>query len=304
MSESKGGDCLKKYTRTDLACEKNGDDGVRIFDKRERRIGPFLIESAELEKASEDGEGEEIGSYVTFHCGRVTLLGESAEEMLVALLAGEIRGMCERACGGRSVPSLSIFVAGLGNASLTADAIGPRTVAAMTVTRHLCEHEAELFDSLGCNSICALAPGVLGQTGIETVEVLRGAVSGVKPDVIIAIDALAARSCERLATTIQITSMGISPGSGVGNERKAINESTMGVPVISIGVPTVVNSATLVYDALRNAGIEEVDPAVLNVLEQGMSFFVSPKDSDLIVERISKLLARALNRAFVGRILD
>ena len=295
---------MEKYTRTDLACEKSCDEDVRISNRRERRVGPFLIESAELEWAVEEGAGMESGSYVTFHCGRVTLLGEEEGEMLVALLAGEILGMCKKACGRSSIPSLSVFVAGLGNASLTADSIGPRTVAAMTVTRHLREHEAELFDSLGCSSLCALAPGVLGQTGIETVEILRGAAERVDPDVIIVIDALAARSCERLATTIQITSTGISPGSGVGNDRKAINRETMGAPVISIGVPTVVNSATLVYDTLKKAGIEEPDPSVSRALEQGMHFFVSPKDSDLIVDRISRLLAQAIDRAFVGHRLN
>ena len=102
---------MEKYTRTDLACEKSCDEDVRISNRRERRVGPFLIESAELERAVEEGAGMESGSYVTFHCGRVTLLGEEEGEMLVALLAGEILGMCKKACGRSSIPSLSVFVA-------------------------------------------------------------------------------------------------------------------------------------------------------------------------------------------------
>ena len=141
-------------------------------------------------------------------------------------------------------------------------------------------------------------PGVLGQTGIETVELIRGAVENAGPDVVLAIDALAARSCERLAATVQLSDNGINPGSGIGNHRKAICRETVGVPVIALGVPTVVNSATLVYDALRQAGIEEIRPELRQVLENGRSFFVSPKESDVITDRISDLIADAVDMAF------
>ena len=173
--------------------------------------------------------------------------------MLSRLLAGELRGSARRITGKGVDASFGVFVAGLGNAELTADAIGPRTVRLLTATRHLREHAAGLYREAGCAALSALAPGVLGQTGIETVEILRGTVQTVRPDVMLVIDSLAARSCTRLASTVQITDTGISPGSGVGNHRAAINRATVGVPVISVGVPTVVNSATLVYDALSEA---------------------------------------------------
>ena len=115
---------------------------------------------------------------------------------------------------------------------------------------------------------------------------------------VVAIDALAARSCDRLAATVQLSDSGISPGSGIGNNRKAINKENVGVPVIALGVPTVVDSSTLVYDALRRAGIEEVRPELRQVLENGRGFFVSPKESDVITERVSVLLAEAVDRAF------
>ena len=157
-----------------------------------------------------------------------------------------------------------------------------------------------MFCAAGCASLSAGAPGVLGQTGIETSELLRGAVQYVRPDVVIAVDALAARGCARLASTVQIADVGIEPGSGVGNHRTAVAHTTLGVPVISVGVPTVVNSATLVYDALQAAGIKNRDESLKKVLETGKSFFVSPKECDLICDRVSSLLADAIDIAFCG----
>ena len=206
--------------------------------------------------------------------------------------------MTERMTGKPADSELNVFVAGLGNSELTADAIGPKTATRLTTTRHLREHEASLYKAVGCCALSALAPGVLGQTGIETLEILRGAIRYVKPDVMIVIDALAARSCDRLASTVQLSDAGIIPGSGVGNHRDAINAKTAGVPVIVIGVPTVVDSSTLVYDALRQADIEAVDDKLQEVLKTGRSFFVCPKESDLITDRISSLLARSIGIAF------
>ena len=197
-------------------------------------------------------------------------------------------------------PDFSVFVTGLGNAELTADALGPDTVSKLTATRHLREHELPLYREIGCSALSAFAPGVLGQTGIETLELLRGAVRSVKPDLVVAVDALAARSCKRLASTVQLSDAGIVPGSGVGNHRTAITADTLGVPVIALGVPMVVDSSTLVYDALQEAHIDDISDSLREVLENGRSFFVSPKESDVITRQVSELLARAISMAFVG----
>ena len=146
----------------------------------------------------------------------------------------------------------------------------------------------------------ALAPGVLGQTGMEVAEVVAGAVRQAQTDVIVAIDALAARECDRLAATVQISNAGISPGSGIGNDRTALTRESLGVPVIALGIPTVVDSSTLVYDALRRAGVKQVSGRLAEILENGRRFYVSPKEADLITDRTSRLVARSLNRAFVG----
>ena len=291
------------YAGSDLACESYKDLGGEVKgakwhvdDASGFRISRLKIETAEAACRLEKAEG----TYVTVECGRINTMGDTDAELLAGLLAEELRGMSERLCGKIPDAEFGVFVAGLGNAELTADAIGPKTVRRLTATRHLREHEGNLYREIGCSSLSALAPGVLGQTGIETLELLRGAVRYVRPDVILVIDALAARSCDRLASTVQITDVGISPGSGVGNHRAAINAKTMGVPVIVLGVPTVVNSATLVYDALREAGITEIAAPLRRVLETGRSFFVSPKESDVITEEVSRLLANAIGLAFTG----
>lgn len=293
------------YARTDLACENCGDlkDLTEGAEWQTDHSGGFAISRLKIKTSDAERElGMSVGVYVTVECGKVTTMGDDTMERLSHILAGELRGMSERLTGKAADADFNVFVAGLGNAELTADAIGPKTVGQLTATRHLREHEEQLYGEIGCSSLSALAPGVLGQTGIETLELLRGAVRYVRPDVVLVVDALAARSCERLASTVQISDAGISPGSGVGNHRAAITRETLGVPVISLGVPTVVNSATLVYDALHEAGIDEIGESLRRVLESGRSFFVSPKESDVITAQLSRLLASAISRAFTASI--
>ena len=249
---------------------------------------------------SEEGHstllGKPIGSYVTVECGAIAYLGDAEWERLVRLLALEIRAMCPRAVDR----NFSVLVAGLGNEEITADAIGPLSVRELLVTRHLREQQPKIFERMECCAVSALSPGVLGQTGMEVAEVVVGAVRKCRPDAVVAIDALAARSCDRLAATVQLSSTGISPGSGIGNHRCSLTQQILGVPVIAVGIPTVVDSSTLVYDALREAGIERVDERLRHILENGKRFYVSPKEADLITTRTATLLAHAINRALVG----
>ncbi len=293
--------------RTDLACESMGELPKSLKGVRYRcdtlasfQISRLTIESEEAAAAL----GRPIGHYVTVACGKIHLLSKQDLRFLAHLLSGELRGMAERLSGKRPNNRFGIFAAGLGNAELTADAIGPQTVRQLNATRHLAEQEAALYQRIGCSALSALAPGVLGQTGIETSELLRGAVACVKPDVMVAVDALAARSCARLAATVQLSDAGITPGSGVGNHRAALTRETMGIPVIAVGVPTVVDSATLVYDALQQAGITEIDPALEGVLENRRGFFVSPKESDVITSAVSRLLAEAIGLAFTPELME
>lgn len=294
---------MDRYDRSDLACESFSSykELPKGASRSSERIGGFGV----LRLRVSSPEASEVlqkpcGSYVTVETGRLGSISDDDADRLAHLLAGELRGLSARLTGRIPDSEFGVFVAGLGNAELTADAIGPKTVGMLTATRHLREHEGGLYRRLGCSSLSAMAPGVLGQTGIETLELLRGAVRFVRPDIVILVDALAARSCDRLAATVQISDVGISPGSGVGNHRSAITRESLGVPVISVGVPTVVNSATLVYDALTEAGIETIDDSLHKVLKSGRSFFVSPKESDVITHEVARLLSRSIALAFTG----
>lgn len=298
---------MNDLTRSDLACEltENGKSLISGAEWKMREAAGFSISELIIStKGAAEALGKPCGRYLTVECGRIDRMSASDHRALSHLLAGEIRGTVQRLTHKAIDSNLSVFVAGLGNADLTPDAIGPQTMRRLTATRHLRQYENELYRAAGCSALSALSPGVLGQTGIETSELLRGAVNATHPDVIIVIDALTARSCDRLCATVQISDTGIEPGSGVGNHRRAITYKSMGVPVIALGVPTVVNSATLVWDALEQAGIDAEDPRLQKVLETGKSFFVSPKESDLICESIARLFARAIGLAFTRELME
>lgn len=288
--------------RSDLALEGASGENRRVggTEWSQKRIGD--LQKTRLRICTEEGAralGKPCGTYLTLECRGLDRLAESEERELVRELSAELRDMAERVCRRRVDGSFSLLVAGLGNAALTADSIGPRIASALTATRHLALCEQELYRSLGCSSLATLSPGVLGETGIETACLLRSAVSCIRPDLVLAVDALAARGCERLGRTVQLSDAGIEPGSGVGNRRSAITEETVGVPVLALGVPTVVSSATLVWDALERAGLDPEIPALSRVLRDGEGFFVSPKECDLLVACAADLLARAISDAFL-----
>lgn len=280
------------YSRTDLACERK-----RPADTCEETV-IYPVPGGEGINVQRclDADG---ARYTTFFCGRVTLMGEAMISAFGKLLGNEMAKMAAGMIGGPLGGCTRILVAGLGNPDMTADAIGPGTVRRLTATRHLKIHDEGMYRALGCCELAAMAPGVLGQTGIESGELVRGAVTHVKPHLLVVVDALAARSCDRLASTVQLSDRGISPGAGVGNFRLPMDHKTMGCPVLGVGVPTVVDSATLVYDALIQGGMNAPFPEGLTaVLENGRSFVVSPKDSDCITEITCRLLAKAIDHAF------
>lgn len=291
---------MAKYSiRTDLACESEAvhDAGKNGTEYTEEECGGFRV--ARLVVQNEVGEratGKQCGTYVTIFSDLLCNEGEERLDALANLVAAEIGALAKRLLAGEP---RSVLVAGLGNREITADCIGPKTVDKITVTRHIRAHDEALFNRFCRVPLCAIAPGVLGQTGIETAELLGGILDCAKPDLVIAVDALAARSVKRLGATVQISDAGIFPGSGIGNRRSEISRESLGVPIIALGVPTVVNSATLVYDALQSAGCGEVDEKIEKVLREGESFFVSPRQSDLIGESASALLADAIDRLYL-----
>ena len=279
------------YCRTDLACESPTPAIETAEAVLEIGGHPVTL----TRRKEPDG-----GRSATLSIGRITERSEKDLSPLSELLARELTSMATALLSHAPDPHCRILVAGLGNPAMTPDAIGPGTVSRMTVTRHLLTYDQGLFAALRCCELSAITPGVLGQTGMEAAELVKCAAGLVDAHLIVAIDALAAADCERLSSTVQLSDSGISPGSGIGNRRTAINSTTMGCPVISIGVPTVVDSATLVWDALTRAGMKEdaLPPELTEVLTRGRSFIVSPKDCDEAVGLSCRLLAMSLDRAF------
>jgi len=284
-----------EFIRTDLAAENyasetSGKEKGIIFREFEKNGLPVSY----LEITSDEGSkciGKPIGRYYTITTGRIWYAGEEELERASEVIAEIIRSLLPDTSLG------CVLICGLGNRSITSDALGPVCVSRINVTRHIRTLNPQLYESLAGGETAAFSPGVIGQTGVETGELICGVCDRIKPSAVIVIDSLAARASERLCSTVQLSDSGISPGSGVGNHRAPINRETVGVPVIALGVPTVVDSSTLVYDALEKAGIDDPGENLRAVLENGRNFFVSLKECDIAVESLASLAASSINIA-------
>ena len=285
---------MSSRIRTDLAIEAEplfrskpshpeSLPGLRCREETRRGFSVSTVEV--LDERGEAAVGKPKGRYITLELGALLRREENSFAEACALLAEELRSLLH-------LPDISsVLVAGLGNRDITPDAVGPIAVDNLMVTRHLRSALPEYFGSF--RSVCGLCSGVLGTTGIESGEIIAAVCRKVKPAAVIAVDALASRCTERLCRTVQLSDTGIVPGSGVGNARLALNEDTLGVPVIAVGVPTVVDAATLAYDLIKESGLE-IDASQL---DSGTGLIVTPRDIDKNVRDISKLIGYGLNMA-------
>lgn len=256
--------------------------------------------------------GKPIGSYITMDIPKVNEKSRDLYEKACRMLARELESLIHLNKND------TVLVVGLGNWNVTADALGPKVAQSVLVTRHIYEYLPKEVDETE-RPVCAISPGVLGITGIETGHIIKGIVDNVKPSLVIAIDALASRSMSRVNTSIQLANTGISPGSGVGNKRMALNKESLGVPVIAIGIPTVVDAATMASDVLdlvmdnmmEQAGQgsefykmltgidrDEKYRMIIELLEPySGNLVVTPKDTDDTIDYLSKLVANGINMA-------
>ena len=293
---------MRKYYRTDLACEASARlHEIKGTEHSQRIERICTVEKLQIKTDEASKElGRAKGTYVTLSTSPIWLLDDKELSSLAGSLSGELRTMLLHSCGVKSITrDFSVLVVGLGNASITADAIGPLTVDNITATRHIKSFAPEIFEEMDTCSVSALVPGVLGKTGIESAETVKSAVGSVKPDALIVIDALAAGSVERLATTVQLSDTGINPGAGIGNLRSELSFNTLKVPVISIGVPTVVDSSTMVYDALVRSGISSIPNEMIRYLDHSSGYYVTPKETDVISEKVSRLISEAISAALI-----
>ncbi|MEE1196023.1 MAG: GPR endopeptidase [Lachnospiraceae bacterium] len=291
--------------RTDLALEsgerfKQSNVEVRgvcieedYDEERDIRTTVVRIESENGAKAMKKPQG----LYITIEAPDLSVPDEGYHEEVSEAICHHLRSMHD------FEKEQSVLVVGLGNQEITPDALGPYAVNNLRITRHVIrEYGAEGMGEDEVHMVSALVPGVMANTGMETLEIIKGVVNQTKPDLVIAIDALAARSIRRLSRTIQLTDAGVNPGSGVGNNRVGLNQESLGVPVIAIGVPTVVDAATIVCDAmehmLKALDKSERDQFLGEMITPNLrSMFVTPKDVDETVKRLSYTVSEGINMA-------
>jgi len=305
--------------RTDLAIEnreiyknERNKDSRGINVEKEENESYIVTRIKVLNKEGSENLNRPIGNYITIDVPKLNKSDEDLKDEISQVVAKEIKGL------GKNKEDSKILIVGLGNWNITPDALGPKVVERVLVTRQFFVNYNKEIDETVAN-VAALSPGVMGITGIETGEIIKGVVEKVKPDLVIAVDALASRKMDRVSTTIQISDTGINPGSGVGNNRMEFNENTLGVPVIAIGIPTVVDAATIVndtldlvidslkseskegsdfYNLLSKVSSEEKYSLIQDVLNPYMkNVVVTPTDIDALVDDLSIIVANGLNIA-------
>lgn len=277
--------------RTDLAVEaiENMDKAadVRQVRQAEHTIEGFSVDEVDIltERAARE-IGKPRGRYLTLELDALIRREEDAFPRACRALSSLLRGLLPE-----TAPSAPILVTGLGNRMITPDAIGPQAVDHVIATRHLVEQVPDVFASW--RPVSALAPGVLGQTGVETGEVVCGVLDRIRPAAVLAIDALAAGRLSRLLRTVQLADTGITPGAGVGNARAALNEQTLGVPVIAMGVPTVVDGATLAHEITGQLG----GPTCEALEDLSRPVMITTRDIDREVADIARMIGYSVNMA-------
>lgn len=287
-------------------------DGVKVESKNDE-----IVTTTTVDVLNENGAtalSKEIGKYITMEIKDIKYLEEKDKNKIINTLSNEIKNLI-----GED-KTKSILVVGLGNIYVTPDSLGPKVVQSVDITRHLINFAKDLVEP-DTRSVSALSPGVLGTTGIETSEIITSVCNEVKPDIVIAIDSLASSSINRLGTTIQLSNTGITPGAGVRNKREGINQNTLNVPVIAIGVPTVVDMATITSEAIdkmvevtkqkiengdNSVSKEQIERVInifnddnkynmiANVLDTD-NFIVTPKEIDDVIQIVSDLISGGIN---------
>ena len=288
-----------RQIRTDMALEASqaagSIPGVHVSQWEEESVSITEVR-VETEEAAQR-LGKSVGTYLTLECEGVRRRDPAAREEVQNVLGEEIARLLPPDEQGAPV-----LVVGLGNRRVTPDSLGPKTVDGTLVTRHLLRELPDKVDER-LNPVCAIAPGVMGATRLETMETVSALVKEIHPRCLIVIDSLAARASSRVGVSIQLSDTGIQPGSGVGNHRRALNERELGVRVIALGMPTVVYAVTIARDALEILGEGETNPAALDEVTKSLfeneigEMIVTPREVDDMIDDAAQMLAGGINRA-------
>ncbi|MBQ9949166.1 MAG: GPR endopeptidase [Clostridia bacterium] len=294
---------------TDLAAEARElhPELPGIYEQNEQ-CGKIALSRIKVENEDSAKKiGKLCGRYITLDSPDLASRESDSFHEMAMCLATELKSLL-----GDLKENATVLVAGLGNRYITPDSLGPKIAEKVFVTRHITEYMPEALQT-PLRAVCAVAPGVLGITGVETYDVISGLVEKLKPDAVIVTDALASRRAARISTTVQLTDTGISPGSGVGNTRMGLNSQTLGVPVIALGVPMVVFASTIAQDTISliadKTGLHNDEQKLIELADEVISehmgpMVVTPKDIDCIVEDMAKVLSEGINRALHGEHYD
>ena len=306
--------------RTDLALERrdlynkahNIEKDIEGIETEEESANEKILISR-VKVTNEKGEqaiGKPQGNYITIDFKNLKIATVQEIESAAEVVTKELKALIEKHINIQE----PILVVGLGNIYVTPDSLGPKVINEVDITRHLIKYLPEALDK-NTREVSAISPGVLGTTGIETLEILKGIVDNTKPKLVIVIDALASRSIERISSSIQLADTGIVPGAGVGNARKELSQNTLGIPVIAMGIPTVVEAATIAADSLtlliRKVQEQGESNKFLNELQEEdkytlikevltpeeYNFIVTPKEIDELIEKMKDIIARGINFA-------
>ncbi len=288
------------FFRTDMAVERR--DLYRNANKLEDEIKGVECEEEKVEDMNitrvkiTNSEGEQAlqrkrGNYITIDIKKIHNITEEKENKIIEVFSKELRAIIDK----HIKPNEEILIVGLGNLYSTPDSLGSKVVQNIEITRHIKIYLPNAIDR-NTRSVSAITPGVLGTTGIETVEIVKGIVDNIKPKLVIAIDSLCSKNIDRINKSIQISDTGIVPGGGVGNRQAELSKDTLGVPVIGVGIPTVLDAATIVIDTLKVCDVTISEDEIVDKMKlNNFNFIVTPKEIDSLIENMTTIVSEGIN---------
>lgn len=292
--------CEEILFRTDMAIERRDlyknankvEDEIKGIECEEEKKGDIKITRVKI--TNKDGEkalDRKIGNYITIDIKRMSNITTEKEEEIIKTFSKELKSIINKNAQLQD----EILIVGLGNLYATPDSLGSKVVQNIEITRHIKIYLPNAIDP-NTRSVSAITPGVLGTTGVETIEIVKGIVDNIKPKLVIAIDSLCSKNIDRINKSIQISDTGIIPGGGVGNKQEELSQETLGIPVIGVGVPTVLDAATIVIDTLNSCNIKVPDTEIIqNMKLNNFNFIVTPKEIDSLIESMSTIISEGIN---------
>lgn len=291
------------FFRTDMAVERRDlyknanklEDEIRGVECEEEKIDDINITRVKITNS----EGEQalqrrIGNYITIDIKKIHNITEDKEKQIIETFSKELKAIIDK----HVKPNEEILIVGLGNSFSTPDSLGAKVVQNIEITRHIKIYLPNAIDR-NTRSVSAITPGVLGTTGIETVEIVRGIVDNIKPKLVIAIDSLCSKNIDRINKSIQISDTGIVPGGGVGNRQAELSKETLDVPVIGVGIPTVLDAATIVIDTLKACEVNISENEIVDKMKlNNFNFIVTPKEIDELIENMTAIVSEGINMSF------